>query len=107
GHPVTEKHYLQRLHGGQGAIHRYFTLFLTASPNRDISTAFLCALSVTTPRTALHVDALAAITYYGPQDITHCATFFVQEGLLTEPASGVYEWVHDYLATAFRDYAAT
>ena len=107
GCSIDEKLYEQRLHGRPGHDSSLLCPVLGGLAElRCLGGRPLCAQRYHS-RASLGIDDSVATTYYTAEQIRPCLNDFEEKGLVCQPSNDVYEWVHDYLATAFRDFAAT
>ena len=100
------------LGGKDGLVRSYLRTCLQASPDYYVSQAVLAALSAATGlRSAVGIQKLCQVVYYRDDDVEKAIEFFEERGLVrrfaTKSGEAAYEWTHDTLAAAYREFSAS
>lgn len=100
--------YTRDLQGRDGIYRKYFATLIKATQYPRTAHAVLFALSVQHPiRRPLTKSEIARATFQPDHQVGHVLKFFSHRnlGLIRQLGDG-YQWAHDQLAAAYRDYSA-
>jgi len=100
--------YTRDLQGRDGIYRKYFSTLVNATQHPRTAHAVLLALSVQHPiRRPLTKSEIARATFQPDHQVGHVLKFFSHRdlGLIRQLGDG-YQWAHDQLAAAYRDYSA-
>ena len=88
-------------------MHAYYSQFLVASPDVDVAKSVLCALSIPGIPQGAHLRDLTSVTSYSGSEVKAALDFFIEKKLVVQSTRHEYEWVHELLASSFREFSAS